>query len=754
MILYRTDSKKVIKTCIIENRHPVKFISWSEGYQYLAMMSKFNIIIADVKLNILATIAETSKIKSGCWDTNNVFIYATSNHLKYALFTGDYGIIKTLAEPLYLAQARGKKVTAVDRELNVRTFNVDTTEYMFKLSLVHGKKKEILKIIKTSRLVGESIIGYLQKKGYPEIALHFVEDPKTKFALALECGDLDRAFDCAQEMNDNVCWEKLAQVALQQGDFEKYANSLVKTKSLDKLSFHFMLSGNRSRQEQLTQIGKQMKNTESVFHNSMLLGNVEERVSILADAGQVGLAYVLAKNHGLQEQANALAEDMTEEQLEKLEVQLQKESTLLFPPHPIVPEEGWGNWPCKEVNKVDPFENLPQYVFAPVDDESDEHVEDEDEVDEDDSMGLDDDLLDISDIGEGEGADADWSEDFEFDDVVVDSQDELGDDDDVVICPQQGDSFRSKWTGFEQVASSICAGEFNGAMSVLNHSHRISNFPVLKEHFVRCFQSSAAEIPGIPGSRSISVPVLEPQSEESSELEENIERFPSIPYTFNSVKKIMKTSLTLIDGWKRLDKALVSFRECLYATLFTYAKDKQEKQLIRDFQNRCSHYIAAIRCYKKAQELKNKPQSLNYRLHVISYDLLPRDLALPLMTAINQAKKMKMARTTAQLCRKYFNLLKTHKKRLPEKFKQYAPTMKKLLQKQEEINEDKPGLSYDIRLSRDEQSICPLTFEYIQCEAGVTLTSTFDVDEFKNSSKGTTSPTCNLCKVGLKPTYI
>ena len=62
------------------------------------------------------------RIKSGCWDSNNVFIYATSNRLKYALFTGDYGIIKTLAEPLYLAQGRGKKVTAMDRELNVRTF--------------------------------------------------------------------------------------------------------------------------------------------------------------------------------------------------------------------------------------------------------------------------------------------------------------------------------------------------------------------------------------------------------------------------------------------------------------------------------------------------------------------------------------------------------------------------------------------------------------------------------------------------------
>ena len=42
-------------------------------------------------------------------------------------------------------------------------------------------------MVRTAKLIGESIISYLQKKGYPEVALHFVKDEKTRFGLALEC---------------------------------------------------------------------------------------------------------------------------------------------------------------------------------------------------------------------------------------------------------------------------------------------------------------------------------------------------------------------------------------------------------------------------------------------------------------------------------------------------------------------------------------------------------------------------------------
>lgn len=46
-------------------------------------------------------------------------------------------------------------------------------------------------MVRSANLVGQSIIAYLQKKGYPEVALHFVKDEKTRFGLALECGNLE-----------------------------------------------------------------------------------------------------------------------------------------------------------------------------------------------------------------------------------------------------------------------------------------------------------------------------------------------------------------------------------------------------------------------------------------------------------------------------------------------------------------------------------------------------------------------------------
>ena len=46
-------------------------------------------------------------------------------------------------------------------------------------------------MVRTAKLVGQSVIAYLQKKGYPEVALHFVQDQRTRFSLALECGNID-----------------------------------------------------------------------------------------------------------------------------------------------------------------------------------------------------------------------------------------------------------------------------------------------------------------------------------------------------------------------------------------------------------------------------------------------------------------------------------------------------------------------------------------------------------------------------------
>ena len=63
------------------------------------------------------------------------------------------------------------------------------------MALVHRKYDEVLHMVRNTKLVGQSIIAYLQQKGYPEVALHFVKDDKTRFTLALECGDIEVNFN-------------------------------------------------------------------------------------------------------------------------------------------------------------------------------------------------------------------------------------------------------------------------------------------------------------------------------------------------------------------------------------------------------------------------------------------------------------------------------------------------------------------------------------------------------------------------------
>lgn len=47
---------------------------------------------------------------------------------------------------------------------------------------------QVVAMIRNSQLCGQSIIAYLQQKGFPEIALHFVGDESTRFNLAIDCG--------------------------------------------------------------------------------------------------------------------------------------------------------------------------------------------------------------------------------------------------------------------------------------------------------------------------------------------------------------------------------------------------------------------------------------------------------------------------------------------------------------------------------------------------------------------------------------
>ena len=195
-----------------------RHVIWSADMSHVALLGKHVLIIANRRLEVLCTIQENARLKSAAWEDSGVLIYTTSHHIKYSLTNGDHGIIRTLDLPVYLTRVKGQTIYCLDRDARPRMFTVDPTEYCFKLALVNRNYDEVLRIVRNGNLSGQSIIAYLQQKGYPEVALRFVEDPKTKLALALQCGNIDIALEAAKILNDKSCWEKLAEAALLQGN--------------------------------------------------------------------------------------------------------------------------------------------------------------------------------------------------------------------------------------------------------------------------------------------------------------------------------------------------------------------------------------------------------------------------------------------------------------------------------------------------------------------------------------------------------
>uniref|UniRef100_A0A1B6DMQ1 Coatomer subunit alpha n=1 Tax=Clastoptera arizonana TaxID=38151 RepID=A0A1B6DMQ1_9HEMI len=342
MIYFDVQQKRVLAQVKISK---CRYVVWSSDMTAVALLAKHTVTICNRKMETLCSIHENTRVKSGAWDESGVFIYTTSNHIKYAIINGDHGIIRTLDLPIYITKVKGNQVFCLDRDCKPRVLSIDPTEYKFKLALINRKYDEVLHMVRNSRLVGQSIIAYLQQKGYPEVALHFVKDEKTRFALALECGNIEVALTAARSLEDKACWERLGQAALMQGNHQVVEMCYQRTKNFDKLSFLYLVTGNLEKLRKMTKIAEIRKDSSGQYHGALLLGDINERIKLLKSCGQNSLAYLTAETHGLHEEAKEILEGS---ELNHIPV-VSPNAQLLKPPIPVCQAES--NWPLLAMSK-------------------------------------------------------------------------------------------------------------------------------------------------------------------------------------------------------------------------------------------------------------------------------------------------------------------------------------------------------------------------------------------------------------------
>lgn len=183
-------------------------------------------------------------------------------------------------------RVKARSVYCLDRAAKPKLLNIDPTEYRFKLALIKRNYDEMLQIIKTSSLVGQSIISYLQKKGYPEIALQFVQDPQTRFELAIECGNLDVAVEMAKKLDRPKLWSRLGTEALSHGNHQIVEMTYQKLRNFDKLSFLYLVTGDQEKLTRMAKIAEHRGDFTARFQNTLYLGDVDNRIQMFKEIDQ------------------------------------------------------------------------------------------------------------------------------------------------------------------------------------------------------------------------------------------------------------------------------------------------------------------------------------------------------------------------------------------------------------------------------------------------------------------------------------
>ena len=613
VVLYDIQQKKQAAELAVTG---VKYVAWSNDGLYCALLSKHNVTIVNKNLDQVSTLHETIRIKSATWDDSGVLLYSTLNHIKYTLLNGDNGIVRTLDQTVYLVKVKARNVYCLDRAAKPKVLTIDPTEYRFKLALVKRNYDEMLQIIKNSSLVGQSIISYLQKKGYPEIALQFVQDPQTRFELAIECGNLEVATEMAKELDRPKIWTRLGQEALIHGNHQTVEMTYQKLRNFDKLSFLYLCTGDDEKLQRMAKIAEHRNDFTSRFQNALYLGDVESRIQMFKEIDLYPLAYMTAKSHGLTEECESILEmsGLTEDQ-----ISLPETGGALTPPKVVI-ETHKANWPVKEAAHSS-FEKalLGEVGGAAEDGEPDLLNDDLPAIEDNNALARaeDEDAGDGWDMGDDIAVDAAGT-DSDF--VNVDNPDAPADS------TGPGSSEADLWSRNSPLAADhVAAGSFESAMQLLNRQIGAVNFEPLKPRFMEIYTASKTYLPA-----TASLPSLVNYVRRTLDEQDPRKLLPTIPRDFESLSNAdLQEGYTAMRS-NKLDAGVITFKDILQTLLINIVSSQSQVNEAKALITKSMEYALAMSVELERRKLaaeagdSQSEEVLKRQLELSAYFTVPK----------------------------------------------------------------------------------------------------------------------------------
>ncbi|XP_031494258.1 coatomer subunit alpha-1-like [Nymphaea colorata] len=709
----------------------VKYVVWSNDMESVALLSKHAIIIANKRLVHRCTLHETIRVKSGAWDDNGVFIYTTLNHIKYCLPNGDNGIIRTLDVPIYITKVSGNTIYCLDRDGKNRAIAIDATEYVFKLSLLRKKYDNVMSMIRNSQLCGQAMIAYLQQKGFPEVALHFVRDERTRFNLALESGNIQIAVASAKEIDEKDHWYRLGVEALRQGNASIVEYAYQRTKNFERLSFLYLITGNMDKLSKMLRIAELKNDVMGQFHNALYLGDIQERVKILESAGHLPLAYVTAAVHGLTETAERLEAELGDN---APALPAGKKRSLLMPPAPISCS---GDWPLLRVMKgifEGGLDNVGKGGPEEEEDEADgaNWGEDLDIVDVDGQNHVE--VIEDGEVEEGDEEEGGWDlEDLELPPELENSSAVANSRTSAFVAPSPGMPVSQIWIQKSSLAGEhAAAGNFDTAMRLLSRQLGIKNFAPLKPFFLELHSGSHTYLRAFSSAPVISLALEKGWTESASP---NVRSPPALVYKFAQLdEKLRSAYKATTDG--KFSEALRLFLNILHTIPLVVVESRREVDEVKELIVVAKEYVLGLRMEVRRKELRNNAvQQQELAAYFTHCNLQKVHLRLALLNAMSVCFKGGNYATAASFARR---LLETDPPATQ------ASKARQVLQACEKNMKDANQLNYDFR---NPFVVCGATFVPIY-RGQKDVACPYCTSRFVPAIEGQLCTVCDLAVVG------
>lgn len=552
VVLFDTSSREILAELALTGS--LRQAIWSANGQFVALLMKHTLLLADANLKFIQSVTETIRIKSGVWD-ESVFVYSTSSHVKYALpYPEEHGVIQTVPQPVYLVRAGSGSMTYVDRECNVVRSKLFSHEYLFKQALLQGRSDEVLQHLKAGRLLGSVTIGYLKKKGFPEVALHFVKDKETRFNLSLEFGHLAEAFEAAKELKKIPVWDRLHTAAIRLGNVEIAEKAAIAKHDVDALQFLYLLTGNEAKLGKLASKVAKDQDHMARFNLALLRGDVDERVKVLSELGLDCLAELTRRGTSLKKIAcvgkgdenwplTVSMEEIFAAQWAGLEAAAKAASA--HPPPPSKDVDGDGN---HEDSNNQPVKETTSVVVIDAKAWGDSDLDAE----------LESVQLPVTVAVGGTSAE-------EISDTLA-----------------YGESMERQWLGRRRmVVDLVAAGEFGEALSMLQKKIGLVNAAPLEPLFMDVLLASHASLPGMPFAPSLKVPIMKEAGS------------PAVLYSLGLLKSKLAEALHQT-GVGNSAEALAAARDVLHGLTLSIASSKEEEAEMEQVMATAQKYALAM----------------------------------------------------------------------------------------------------------------------------------------------------------------